>query len=340
MVYIRTDANNLVATGHIMRCITIAKKIKTFNEEAVFIVKDDDTVKMIGGKFKYYCLPSHEITDIYNEIPFIREIVANDKNAKILLDLYIFDATYMSLIKSFSKVITFDDIFKEFFPVDMIINYNPHYYIYDYQTRYHNWAGKLLLGESYVPLREMFENACSDENEKVKNIMIICGGGDSNHILHKIEKRICEDELYQNYTFHIIAGFLNSDYDKLVEIAKDKRINIYRNVYDMAAILKKMDIVISAAGTVLFECCKMQVPTIFFCVADNQKDVVKGFGAKDVMIYAGDIRDDEQQIINNIFENIEFLAHNYEIRKKMRKLMGNMIDGKGAERIANAIVTL
>ena len=43
---------------------------------------------------------------------------------------------------------------------------------------------------------------------------------------------------------------------------------------------------------------------------------------------------------NNIFENIEFLAHNYEIRKKMRKLMGNMIDGKGAERIANAIVTL
>ena len=171
MVYIRTDANNLVATGHIMRCITIAKKIKTFNEDVVFIVKDDDTVKMIGGKFKYYRLPSHEITDIYNEIPFIREIVANDKNAKILLDLYIFDATYMSLIKSFSKVITFDDIFKEFFPVDMIINYNPHYYIYDYQTRYHNWAGKLLLGESYVPLREMFENACSDENEKVKNII-------------------------------------------------------------------------------------------------------------------------------------------------------------------------
>ena len=35
--------------------------------------------------------------------------------------------------------------------------------------------GSFSLGESYVPLREMFENACSDENEKVKNIMIICG---------------------------------------------------------------------------------------------------------------------------------------------------------------------
>lgn len=340
MVYIRTDANKQVATGHIMRCITIANKLKTFNEDVVFIVKDDDTVKIIGEKFKYYRLPSNEITDIYNEIPFIREIVANDKNAKILLDLYIFDATYMSLIRSFSKVITFDDIFKEFFPADMIINYNPHYYIYDYQIRYHNWNGRLLLGEKYAPLRGMFENACSDENEMVKNIMIICGGGDANHILYKIEKWICEEELYKNYTFHIIAGFLDSDYDKLVEIAKNKKINIYRNVVNMAAILKKMDIVISAAGTVLFECCKMQVPTIFFCMADNQKDVIRGFGVKNVMIYAGDIRDDERQIINNIFENVEYLAHNYEIRKKMRKRMQNMIDGKGAERIARAIVTL
>ncbi len=101
-----------------------------------------------------------------------------------------------------------------------------------------------------------------------------------------------------------------------------------------------MDIVISAAGTVLFECCKMQIPTIFFCMADNQKDVIKGFGAKNVMIYAGDIRDDEWQTINSIFENVEFLAHNYEMRKNMRKRMQNMIDGKGAERIARAIVTL
>ena len=123
-------------------------------------------------------------------------------------------------------------------------------------------------------------------------------------------------------------------------MAKNKKINIYRNVYNMAAILNKMDIVISAAGTVLFECCKMQIPTIFFCMADNQKDVIKGFGAKNVMIYAGDIRDDEWQTINSIFENVELLAHNYEMRKKMRKRMQNMIDGKGAERIARAIVTL
>ena len=61
MVYIRTDANKLVATGHIMRCITIAKKIKAFNENVIFIVKDDDTVKMIGDEFEYYCLPRNKI---------------------------------------------------------------------------------------------------------------------------------------------------------------------------------------------------------------------------------------------------------------------------------------
>ena len=205
---------------------------------------------------------------------------------------------------------------------------------------YENEKNRLILTVFAKDVVEVEEPEEQEENEMVKNIMIICGGGNANHILYKIEKRICENELYKNYTFHIIAGFLDSDYDKLVEMAKNKKINIYRNVYNMAAILNKMDIVISAAGTVLFECCKMQIPTIFFCMADNQKDVIKGFGAKNVMIYAGDIRDDEWQTINSIFENVELLAHNYEMRKKMRKRMQNMIDGKGAERIARAIVTL
>ena len=53
MIFIRTDSNNEVATGHVMRCMTIADKLIKYGEKVKFIVKDVDTVNLLDGKFEY-----------------------------------------------------------------------------------------------------------------------------------------------------------------------------------------------------------------------------------------------------------------------------------------------
>ena len=157
MIFIRTDSNNEVATGHVMRCITIADKLIKYGEKVKFIVKDVDTVNLLDGKFEYINIPVDNIRTIYDEILYIKYIVNSEQNApKILLDLYIFDAEYMHKLKTFAKVISFDDMFNEYLPIDLLINYNPHYTVYDYHGRYRNKNIKLLLGMKYVPLREKF----------------------------------------------------------------------------------------------------------------------------------------------------------------------------------------
>ena len=40
MIYIRTDANETIATGHMMRCISIAKQLMFHNIEATFLLSD------------------------------------------------------------------------------------------------------------------------------------------------------------------------------------------------------------------------------------------------------------------------------------------------------------
>ena len=44
MVGIRVDVNNIIATGHIIRTITIAEEIEKRNEKFIFISSDNGVV--------------------------------------------------------------------------------------------------------------------------------------------------------------------------------------------------------------------------------------------------------------------------------------------------------
>ena len=50
MIGIRADANEQIATGHIMRCMTIADEIKKLGEEVIFYTADDVVVELINSR--------------------------------------------------------------------------------------------------------------------------------------------------------------------------------------------------------------------------------------------------------------------------------------------------
>ena len=59
MILIRADAGELIGTGHIMRCLAIAREIIRFGEKVLFVTANHKSDRLITPKgFESICLES------------------------------------------------------------------------------------------------------------------------------------------------------------------------------------------------------------------------------------------------------------------------------------------
>ena len=104
----------------------------------------------------------------------------------------------------------------------------------------------------------------------------------------------------------------------------------------MAELMSKCDIAISAAGSTLYELCATQTPTLTYVLADNQILGAKGFNEHSIGIYIGDYRY-KADFIQALFYELDVLAANENLRKKLASNMKEIVDGNGAVRILKEV---
>ena len=227
--------------------------------------------------------------------------------------------------------------------MDLIVNYNAYHLRFPYEKAYKGKA-RLLLGTSYVPLREEFQlSACPSYKTTgtLKHVLISCGGGDVYNALYGILIKAVENRELSSCIFHVIIGSFNKNAAKLEVLAKEHPdIMLHYNVSNMAELMGQCQIAVSAAGTMLFELCAMQVPTVFYVCADNQQYDSDFFANENRMLFSGDIRQNREACIDKILTNIILLLNDENMQQQMKRKLHEVTDGKGAERIAEEIVNL
>ena len=345
IIYFRTDANDIIATGHVMRCLTVAKEFTQNNEEVSFIVSDKQSEKLIISEG----YPVHVLDvdwkhlDGNIEAAILKKYIK--KNDIIFIDTYSATECYIKEIKKLAKIIIFDDLFCEKYSADVIINYNLYYNLFDYEERYKNTKNQLLLGGKYVPLRKQFQLEKVErmqvdiENKKTINVLVICGGGDLYNTMFQIVSYIQKNDilLFKRFQWKIVCGAYNTHFNMINEFSsKYDNVTLYKNINNMAKVLMECDICISAASTVLYECCAMQLPTIFYCVADNQKYDADAF--KDMMIYAGDFINNKNQVLIEILQSLKRIVHCNQEYYSMIKKLEMSVDINETENIVRSIL--
>ncbi|MDE6662655.1 MAG: UDP-2,4-diacetamido-2,4,6-trideoxy-beta-L-altropyranose hydrolase [Lachnospiraceae bacterium] len=341
VIGIRADVNDEVGMGHIMRCITIAKQLKKLGKNVVFFTADENGKELLEqAGMDWVCLNS-EWNRMENEVAILKDVLKKKDCHKLLVDSYLVSIKYFEELSKLCKLTYIDDCFEEIYPVDMIINYNAYHVRFNYKEAYHNKA-MLLLGTAYVPLREEFQGGHIEEGlGDFKHVLISCGGGDVYNALAGVLNKTVEYEELNKVIFHTVVGKFNPNTEELERLEKaHENIKLHYDVKNMAELMAKCDAAVSAAGTMLFELSAMQLPTVFFVCADNQQYDSEFFAKEERMLFAGDIRADRDECIENICMKLKMILKDSELQSRMRKALHEVTDGKGAERIAKAIVEL
>lgn len=332
MILIRADANEVVGTGHIMRCLSLANAFNEIGEEVVFCTADHRADNLIRGKgYKVICLDS-DWTELKED--GIVHVAEDLKPGLILVDSYYITEEYMHKLRKAAPTAYIDDMNSHCWDVDYLINYNIYADNFDYSA-YRKSGTELLMGPRYAPLRSEFKGIPKRiVKETVTDILVSAGGADPERITEKIIQDICPGE--RTIRFHFVVGALNPRINDIKKLQEDNII-LHINEKNMSALMNSCDIAISAAGTTLYELCATGLPTITYTLADNQLLPAKAFDEQHVMISADDCRDNSR-FIDNLKIAVNNLINDHQLRVQCAQNMQNLVDGNGADRIVKRLV--
>ncbi|MEE0396797.1 MAG: UDP-2,4-diacetamido-2,4,6-trideoxy-beta-L-altropyranose hydrolase [Lachnospiraceae bacterium] len=353
MVVIRADANSKIGMGHVMRCLSVADALLKRGEEVLFVTADDTPVPLLTKKGIPYRVLHTDYADMEAELPKlwnalselpqgpgVPEAALPQRNTFILVDSYYVTEKYLAALKKRITTIYMDDIYAFSYPVDMLINYN----IYGEEMGYEKDAAfadtKLLLGANYVPLREEFLAGEQQRTAANCGILITTGGSDSFNLAGQLLMEAMKYDALKEKEYHVVSGSLNLHIGELQALAqKHENIHIHCNVTNMAELMAESEIALSAGGSTLYELCAMGVPVIAFSFAENQERLVQTFVKRGIAQYGGNYRTDGNKMIQNTIAGLETLLEDENLRTEYRKKARALVDGKGADRIAEAIIS-
>jgi UDP-2,4-diacetamido-2,4,6-trideoxy-beta-L-altropyranose hydrolase len=327
--------NEKIATGHVMRCLSVADALRSRGTEVMFVCADDDPVSLINERgFEAHVLGT-DWQDMNSELPALKSFLTK-VNAKLLLvDSYQVNADYFSDLRKVIKTAYIDDMNAVTYDLDMLISYG--IYADDGVIKNMYPDSVCLTGPAYAPLNKAYlECAPKVIREKAENILILSGGSDPAGAIKKLLAKCTALDLKD---IHVIMGRYHKDRVELINTyASDSRVRIDEPVPGLKEHICKADIVLTAGGSTMYEICACGTPAVSYSLADNQNGNVHGFEKEGLIPFAGAIEDPHMP--DKAAELIAKLIDDNKSRKSISEKMQNRVDGKGAGRIAEAMISL
>lgn len=347
-IIIRADGNAKIGVGHLMRCLTIAEASE-HKDGVGFVCADEESAKLVQERgFDAYVLGT-DYREPESELDLWEELFTNgrqqtgakpeqsetEKAKRVLLvDSYYVSNTYLESLKRYGYVFLLDDMCKQAWSVDALINYNAFATKEMYAALKSPYKTRYYLGSKYIPIRKEFCNREYQIKNKAEHILITTGGGDVDNIAGQILEHIWSED----YTFHVVTGRFNPHYEKLYEKSQiHGNIHVYHDVKDMASLMMQCDLAVTAGGTTVYELSAIGVPFVCFSYAENQEKLTEYIGSNGLAGFGGAYHKNDVHTLKNISLQIHILQNDTFFRRKYSTQERKLVDGEGASRIAKLL---
>lgn len=331
---IRADADAVIGTGHVMRCLALGQAWQDAGGQVIFITATQSTglLQRLGAEgFQVWRLrqsyPASEDWEL------TRGILQTYPQACMVLDGYHFDESYQRQVKAAGhRLLVIDDWVRlPHYYADILLNQNLYAEGLSYpcqpQTR-------LLLGSRYVLLRREFLKWRGWQRQipaMARKVLVTLGGSDVNNVTLKVIQALQELEV-EDLEAVVVAGAANPHYQELETATRHLPFSarLQSNVTNMPELMAWADVAIAAAGTTVWELAFMGVPSLLFDVVSHQRPIAEGLGSIGAAVNGGagaDIR------LQELAAMLGQLLEDKKRRMRIAKTGQRLIDGRGVLRV-------
>ncbi len=346
MFWIRADGNGRIGAGHLMRCVAVAEALARLADKKniCFVCADEESAALAEEHGFSAQVLGTDYRDMAEELPAWAALAGGtageteaEKNV-ILVDSYQVTDAYLTALRQYGHVVLLEDFGTHVYPADCVINYNAPADPEQYARLYQGQNTRLLIGSRYVPLRGQFLGRQGyPVKERVRNVLITAGGGDSENIAGKILERI----LQKGICFHLVTGRFNPHFRTLKEWERTcDEIRIYHDVKDMAGLMLGCDLALTAGGSTVYELAALGVPFICFSCAENQEALTTYIGEREIAGYAGAWHKDPEKTLDRMEKLFAQFGNCRNLRAVCREKAQALIDGQGGARIARELLRI
>lgn len=300
-IIFRVDASLAIGTGHVLRCLTLAAKLKQCKVLCHFVMQT-----LAGNLCEYVRNKGYEVyeLELTNGLDRVAEnnsdyaswvYGSNENDAKatlrfvkqlkpiwIIADHYGLDSKWEKLVSAeCDRLMVIDDLANRDHVCNLLLDQN----LGRKESHYRELVPstcKLMLGPQYALLRDEFSfwRKVSLERRahaKLKRILVNLGGVDSNNLTLDVLKVLSKSNLTREMEISVVLGSTSPHVTCIVDYVKKSKLNanVTVNARNMAEIMAGCDIAIGAAGSTAWERCCLGVPTIILVLAENQVFVAR-----------------------------------------------------------------
>lgn len=346
-ILIRADASPTIGSGHIARCLTLARVLRKQGSHVAFACRQLpghrlDALSAEG--FETFALPEFYPGEdpqqaIESMLPWQADIDALDLLLEdhaefdwIIVDHYGLDHHWQTAARRWApRIAAVDDLATRRYSVDLLLNQNLSG-LSDNYTPLLPEGCRTLLGPRYAMLREEFDCPAIDIKPEARRVLVNFGGFDAAMQTHHAMLALVD---FPELDVDFVAGVDNPAWAQMQTLAQTRpNWRLHSFVSDFHQRMTEADLFIGAGGGTSWERAALGLPTICIAVSNNQQVNGEVMAAAGAHVFMGAR---EQVSVTQLRDAIGFVAGNFYLRQSLAERSRQMVDGRGALRVAAAL---
>jgi len=353
-VFFRVDSSNELGTGHVRRCLTIAKGLIDLGvRDVVFIcsrLEGNIIDDLANHSFKVRIIarsPEYNLKDVQqNRVPEIDRLsqvqvvdaeqtinLLNNEHPDILItDSYLIAETWENIVRPYVKsLVVIDDLANRFHNCDTIIDNNFSDISDAYDLLVTSKCRK-LCGTKYVLLNQDFLSVTNTRNPLVhvtKLLVFFSGSVELNPLAVSVVNKLTSIDP-DTIQIDVVVG---GDNEEVIEVANSitrPNTTVFGPVPNFVQLMKNANLAIGAGGITNWERCYLGLPAIVVAIAENQVPSSSALSRDKYINYVGELTDETPAKIEDL---VRQFINNTVLLNRQSIICQKLVDGKGLRRV-------